>query len=1343
MSTPVLPPIPTVRKSLSAASLASASGLSPGTYTNTSGGNYYSVSIDNKSILTEPLPDIHSDRRRPHQPMQDQVHLQSSQQYRHGGNGHESATAVDNSHSLHHHHHHYHHHHHQEDYRPTKGTPMLASAAEDPVGSMQLQVQSRPARLPRPAPSALPVPLSSAASATTSSRQSQLPSRRVGWWRTDADRLEQMNAVKALLRNQSNIEPQMHLEAAQDGNESVDNDNAAVADAGRGSETRVSVANAVPEAHAPPTGMTTQRHPETSSSLGLVPVELPRQPTPGPRFTPVPPIGYTSAIAAVSAPTPTPDRDQHNAQSQEPVHAPADVPLLESRQPASQQHLPAPTVTRIPAPRSTETSHAPTPNSPSSAVWIRPERQVAVELPQPPIASRQPHYQQYYPDQESHGQHHHQHLSTRNDHRLHQPAIGSPASQPQQQQLKSPTRQESLSGSAFLPPTVLQPSRAKQRDESLLQQLEAAKTEAADLRQKVARLEKRADAVVRLKRTLGDAWTSLQDIRSDNSLQTVSPHSIILHLWRQGMHNSILSFIKESVPDLSTNRTIKRLAQHLSLKKMMDGHDFTHAIVLVQTVMTDAIECAKRVHAPATNLVPSFEDLIYVLSKYLLIHLHQSRQDTSAIETLEQVLAPLVRKEQRRGGVRAEWFATDYQLLYDLVHRKGSGANNIYSDFNWGVELAKFWESAKLVGQTPSSQHSSQQHHRRRRTAGTPQPTSGHPSPPPLFAFALAEHFGVDESMIMAAPDLDQMAVDAEKWQRATHVITKYGIDVMGKGTLPGKPANRSGLPPSAEASADRGLDALAEQRDRSNQGANSSGSTAIATTQHEQMAMQPTPQQLHQQRVHTTDDQREIEPLGDAATKRPPRTADARDSGRYAADLSDNVDGSYASTPRQRKQPSSRSQSSRQRNRRIKSPDASTSTGDHSSQHMTPSAHAHLEPEMPPMGNVHETANFALSAVCGPSISQPRVLDVRDLQDTGQIIVATAGSEDRLDKGISIWDVRKGSLVTHLDNGTIKPIVALLFHPSYPELLLSADMDFDVKLWNWREGRVVRWWRKHHSRIINRMAWLPDDDTRLIHANEPITSFVFCGSVNDPMQQKVVVSLSFSIRIYKLRTLSMITSIPLNDLKINKTPITSLAVHPVFDNFILLSADNQLRLFDLSTQAFAKTYSARLIENGTRIRGDFSPCGLFVYAAATDIRQPASRKSRNGAERNGYAHGMNEQSLPAPAVGSSTGPLSSHGLGMDGPSSGAHGGASGSGTSGPNQGVFVWRLHTGKLEQAEMRAMDVTDGWDHAGAPVRPCAVHACKWTLVRDASKKGRPAKERKVLVLAGQDKLLRLYL
>jgi WD40 repeat protein len=74
---------------------------------------------------------------------------------------------------------------------------------------------------------------------------------------------------------------------------------------------------------------------------------------------------------------------------------------------------------------------------------------------------------------------------------------------------------------------------------------------------------------------------------------------------------------------------------------------------------------------------------------------------------------------------------------------------------------------------------------------------------------------------------------------------------------------------------------------------------------------------------------------------------------------------------------------------------------------------------------------------------------------------------------------VKENILINTLNNNSLKPVVCLIFHPSFPELCLSADMEFDVKLWNWKEGTLVRWWKKHHSRIIYQLGFIPGDDTR------------------------------------------------------------------------------------------------------------------------------------------------------------------------------------------------------------------------------------------------------------------------
>lgn len=85
---------------------------------------------------------------------------------------------------------------------------------------------------------------------------------------------------------------------------------------------------------------------------------------------------------------------------------------------------------------------------------------------------------------------------------------------------------------------------------------------------------------------------------------------------------------------------------------------------------------------------------------------------------------------------------------------------------------------------------------------------------------------------------------------------------------------------------------------------------------------------------------------------------------------------------------------------------------------------------------------------------------------------------------------------------------------------------------------------------------------------------------------------------------------------------------------------------------------------NKLRIRGKFSPCGSFIYAN--------SFETRNG------SHNLDAASAD---------PDEPH-----------------------VTGSLIWRLHTGKLEQREMNAMDDTD-IEHAGKRVKPTPVITSKW--------------------------------
>ncbi|KAI8814355.1 hypothetical protein BJ742DRAFT_333012 [Cladochytrium replicatum] len=113
------------------------------------------------------------------------------------------------------------------------------------------------------------------------------------------------------------------------------------------------------------------------------------------------------------------------------------------------------------------------------------------------------------------------------------------------------------------------------------------------------------------------------------------------------------------------------------------------------------------------------------------------------------------------------------------------------------------------------------------------------------------------------------------------------------------------------------------------------------------------------------------------------------------------------------------------------------------------------------------------------------------------------------------------------------------------------------------------------------------------IHTNEPITSFVFCGDSGGNIT--LAVSLSYSIRVFSMKAYSLLHTIQLAELRTNKTPITTMHAHPIFDNFVLVSSENQIWLMHLSCEATLRVYSAREIAEGVRIEGQFSPCGICV----------------------------------------------------------------------------------------------------------------------------------------------------
>jgi hypothetical protein len=106
----------------------------------------------------------------------------------------------------------------------------------------------------------------------------------------------------------------------------------------------------------------------------------------------------------------------------------------------------------------------------------------------------------------------------------------------------------------------------------------------------------------------------------------------------------------------------------------------------------------------------AFDDLMYVLGKYLFIHLAQQGSHVRAQETLFGDLKSHVERELGRGGGRAQWFSEDFRMLQELLvpmnhyHSLSSAAKNPYLTWDWDREISTFWKSASgthIAGKTP------------------------------------------------------------------------------------------------------------------------------------------------------------------------------------------------------------------------------------------------------------------------------------------------------------------------------------------------------------------------------------------------------------------------------------------------------------------------------------------------------------------------------------------------------------------------------------------------------------------------------------------------------------------
>ncbi|KAJ3326102.1 hypothetical protein HDU76_013013 [Blyttiomyces sp. JEL0837] len=806
----------------------------------------------------------------------------------------------------------------------------------------------------------------------------------------------------------------------------------------------------------------------------------------------------------------------------------------------------------------------------------------------------------------------------------------------------------------------------------------------------------------------------------------------------------------------------------------LERGQFSQAIKMVHDVFSEYKGKVNRDQEVNVSLLAaSFEDLLYVLNKYAYLSQVEQRDFASAKFTLEGVLKWHVEREIERGGSRAQWFSEDFSLLQVmLTPPSNSSANfihdprpNPYLRWDWKREISTFWMSATgahVAGRTP------------------------------LYSHALNAAFPEN----IKGPDADlSYLLDADgPVIKLTEAVDAYHC----RGVL------KELLQEDGSVQATRSSGTLTKSvKKKGNENALSTSKTAEITAVNRN---EPNTLEGHQLPgvnsvgLPTRQNGISAEERLDAALteKGKEKNLSPRSNGAGAGASGGNAGGAKASKARDRVMSASLSKAtgvsfmrpgsslntggavgtgnggddrrpprSLASSARVRS-DADDNDRPSSSSYGGFLTNSDLEKLMPPISKDNETAEFAFSLRCGPVVGHIRALDVSYMPETRRIVAASSGGDDRSDKKISLWDVRSGNLLGQIDNGTHKPIVSITFHPEKPNLLLTADMEFDVKLWDWETGALVRCWKKHHTRVIWKIAFVPgcndkaascsgDQSIKIwdtsqdrpsvssVHANEPFTSFVFCG---DPSGQTLIASLSYCIRIYKMRTLTLVHTIQLKDLKLNKTPLTCISSHPLYDNYVILSCDNQLRLFDLASETMLKVYSARELGSGTRIEGHFSPCGTFVYAGSWDTRnfavaKQANRKVSVAALK---ANGPSESVVASGSVTTTNArgevAMGGNGNGIASDASGLMASVGGSSSNGSSAergapeatGVYIWRVATGYLERSEMKAMVADNG------EKKPVAV--CKWIKVVDESRKG-TLKERKVLIAATLDRVIDVYM
>ncbi|KAI9209872.1 uncharacterized protein BJ171DRAFT_609331 [Polychytrium aggregatum] len=647
--------------------------------------------------------------------------------------------------------------------------------------------------------------------------------------------------------------------------------------------------------------------------------------------------------------------------------------------------------------------------------------------------------------------------------------------------------------------------------------------------------------------------------------------AIVAYLAKKGLTSNARSLLEE------TRLNYAPLFSHRCrrLKALMDQKHFEEALTLInETAAYVGVILEPQAHL---KMVAALDDLKYIISKYLFVRLLEIRSElndpaAALQDVLHNMILPHINRELAEGGSRGKWFAEDHQQLKDYLAHKVDGITidpaNLYLNWQWEQELRSFWAAAA----SPSANASS-----------APGPRAA-----PLYTRAIQTFFPEPDTALTEGYETD--IVDLGLYFSNVCKLQRLGESIKKLADIP---AGNKQVGPDAV-------------RFSTSAVPTTYGADDEAAQPYEIAAAAETQPQIQMRKPKSRQGRRELEHVLDTQSPPPPPKTPSK--------LLNLPERSY--------------------------PRRAASAGSNISRHELDEAEqspvaisdAKLRKMMPPSSERPLGTQFVFEAECGKTLSCVKVMDCCIQTETNDIMVCTAGTDDRSDRRITIWNLTQQRLETQLDNLASKQIVALAFHPTECSLLLSADLEFDIKLWDWRRRTCLLHWRKMHTRIINKISWVPrlshqaiscsSDQTLKIfdthrrekkilgslHANEPFTSFAISDSSESESSQILVASLPYSIRIYCLRSLGMLRQISIGEIKLSKTPITSLALHPEYPDFALLSCGNQLKLFHTATGILLKTYSAREIGSETRIEGQFSPCGSMIYSGTADTRSVSSQ---------------------------------------------------------------------------------------------------------------------------------------